>query len=48
VLACLTVLAGVEPAEAVAWVRSHYHRSAVETAEQERLVARFAQSLGAP
>jgi hypothetical protein len=37
------VLAGVPADEAVAWVRRHYHRSAVETAEQEQLIARFAR-----
>lgn len=48
VLACLAIAAGVDPAEAVAWVRGHYHRSAVETAEQETLVARFGRSQGVP
>ena len=48
VLGCLTVLAGVSPAEAVAWVRNHYHRSAIETVEQEQLIARFAQRLNIP
>jgi hypothetical protein len=42
VLGCLSVLAGVPPTEAVAWVRDHYHPSAVETEEQEQLIARFA------
>jgi Protein-tyrosine phosphatase len=46
VLGCLTVLAGVPASEAVAWVRDNYHPSAVETPDQERLVARFARSLG--
>ena len=42
VLSCLTVLAGVtEPVDAVAWVREHYHPSAVETPEQQQLIARF-------
>jgi protein-tyrosine phosphatase len=45
VLGCLTVLAGVAPSDAVAWVRNHYHPSAVQTQEQERLVDRFAQRL---
>ncbi len=48
VLGCLTVLAGVDPSGAVAWVRSHYHPSAIETSEQEHLVARFAHSLSGP
>jgi protein-tyrosine phosphatase len=42
VLACLASLAGVAPADAVRWVRDHYHPSAVETPEQAQLVARFA------
>ncbi|HEX2133501.1 MAG TPA: protein-tyrosine phosphatase family protein [Actinophytocola sp.] len=41
VIACLAVLAGVEPAEAVAWTRRHYHRRAVETPWQRRWAARF-------
>jgi hypothetical protein len=45
VLACLTVAAGIaDSADAIAWVREHYHPAAVETAEQEQLVARFAAS----
>jgi len=43
VLSCLAVLAGVAPAEAVAWVRTNYLARAVETPEQEELVARFAE-----
>lgn len=42
VLGCLAVLAGVPPAGVVVWVREHYHPSAIETAEQERLIDRFA------
>jgi hypothetical protein len=42
VLACMAVLAGVPPAEAVSWVRSAYRREAVETAEQEAWVQWFA------
>lgn len=45
VLGCLTVLAGVSPSDAVGWVRDHYHPSAVETLDQEQLIARFAQTL---
>ncbi len=48
VLGFLTVLAGVSPSGAVAWVRDHYHPSAVETGEQEQLIARFAQWLNGP
>jgi protein-tyrosine phosphatase len=48
VLGCLAVLAGVRSSEAVAWVRTHYHPSAVETAEQEQLIDRFAQRSDRP
>jgi Protein-tyrosine phosphatase len=41
-LACLAVLTGCPPAEAVAWVREHYCPSAVETPEQEAFVTRSA------
>jgi protein-tyrosine phosphatase len=40
-LACLAVLDGVPPADAVAFVRDHYRPRAVETPGQRRLVARF-------
>ena len=40
-LACLAVLDGVPAAEAVAYVRTHYARRAVETPCQERFVKRF-------
>lgn len=40
-LACLAVLDGVPPAQAVAFVRTHYRRGAVETPWQRRYVARF-------
>ena len=42
VLACMAVLGGLGPEEAVAWVRSVYDARAVETAEQARWVAWFA------
>jgi hypothetical protein len=42
VLACMAVLAGVPAPDAVAWVRSNYRPGAVETREQEELVAWFA------
>ena len=48
VLACLAILAGVDPADAVAWVRSEYHPSAIETIDQEQLIARFVQTLSTP
>ncbi|MGW0732067.1 protein-tyrosine phosphatase family protein [Streptomyces sp. NPDC002851] len=41
-LACLAVLDGVPAGEAVAYVRAHYARRAVETPWQRRYVARFA------
>ncbi|MER6674714.1 protein phosphatase [Streptomyces sp. NPDC000983] len=40
-LACVAVLDGVAPAEAVAYVRRHYDRHAVETPWQRRFVRRF-------
>lgn len=42
VLACMAVLAGVSPPEAVTWVRSNYDAAAVETLEQEEWVLWFA------
>ncbi|WP_131736005.1 phosphatase domain-containing protein [Actinomadura roseirufa] len=41
VIACLAVLAGVDPSEAVGWTREHHHHRAVETPWQRRWVARF-------
>ena len=43
-LACLAVLDGVPPREAVAYVREHYDPRAVETPWQRRYVTRFATS----
>ncbi|MQA33796.1 protein-tyrosine phosphatase family protein [Modestobacter roseus] len=40
-LACLAVLDGLPAARAVAYVRSHYRRHAVETRGQARFVSRF-------
>ncbi|MEB3370394.1 protein-tyrosine phosphatase family protein [Saccharopolyspora mangrovi] len=40
-LACLAVLDGVPPGDAVAYVRAHYHPSAVETPWQRRYVRVF-------
>jgi hypothetical protein len=40
-LACVAVLDGVPPAEAVAYVRAHYHRKAVEMPGQRRFVERY-------
>ena len=42
-LACLAVLDGVPPGDAVAFVRAGYDRRAVETPYQRREVLRFAQ-----
>lgn len=39
-LAVLCVLDGVEPHDAVAWVRTHYHHRAVETPMQQGYVRR--------
>ena len=41
VLACMAILAGVAPGEAVEWVREAYRPEAVETAEQEAWVEWF-------
>jgi len=38
-LAWLAILAGLDPATAVAWVRANYCPYAVETADQEAFVA---------
>ncbi len=43
-LACLAVLDGVPPHEAVAYVRGHYDPRAVETSWQHRYVTHFATS----
>ena len=40
-LACLAILDGVPGAAAVAFVREHYDRHAVETPGQRRYVARW-------
>jgi rhodanese/phosphatase family protein len=42
VIACMAILSGVPPEEAVAWTRANYRPDAIETAEQERWVAWFA------
>ncbi|MBE1530574.1 protein-tyrosine phosphatase family protein [Actinomadura algeriensis] len=41
VVACLAVLAGVAPADAVAWAREHHDKRAVETPWQRRWVRAF-------
>ncbi|WP_432945454.1 protein-tyrosine phosphatase family protein [Kribbella sp. CA-253562] len=40
-LACLAILDGVPAAEAIAFVREHYHRHAVETPWQKRYVRNY-------
>lgn len=40
-LSCLAVLDGLAPREAIAYVREHYARRAVETPWQRRFVERF-------
>lgn len=43
-LAVLAIMSGVSPDDAVAWVRAHYHRRAVETRGQRRWIAEVAAS----
>jgi hypothetical protein len=45
-LACLAVLDGVPPGEAVGYVRRRYRPNAVETPWQRRYVVRFGADLG--
>lgn len=45
-LACLAVLDGVPPGEAVAYVREHYDRHAVETPWQRRYVLKGFRGVG--
>lgn len=40
-LACLAILDGIAPSEAVAFIRANYHRKAVETPWQKRYVRRW-------
>lgn len=46
VIACMAVLAGHPPTDAVAWTREHYRRRAVETPGQRRWVRWFAHTVG--
>ncbi len=41
VIACLAIIAGVPPAEAVSWARAHYREGAVEMPWQRAWVTRF-------
>jgi hypothetical protein len=43
VLACMTVLAGLDAPSAIAWVRRNYRPNAVETADQEGWVGWFSE-----
>jgi protein-tyrosine phosphatase len=43
-LACLAVIAGTPPDEAVAWVRSIYCDRAIESTNQEKFIANFTAS----
>ena len=45
-LGCLVQLTGVPAAEAIAWVRHHYHPRAIETPWQRRYVQRFSELVG--
>jgi len=45
VIACLAILSGADPADAIAWTRAHHHPRAVETPWQRRWVTRFPQTV---
>jgi hypothetical protein len=47
-LAALTVLDGLSPAAAVAWVRAAYHRRAVETPWQRRWLRHVVRHMAGP
>lgn len=47
-LACLAILAGTRPEDAVAFVRVNYRSRAVETPGQRRYIRRFALRCGPP
>ncbi len=47
VLACMAILAGHPPKDAITWVRQNYRRKAVETPGQRRWIKWFAQRSGA-
>ncbi|MEV0621766.1 protein-tyrosine phosphatase family protein [Nonomuraea sp. NPDC050404] len=46
VIACLAILSGLDPADAVTWTREHHHPRAVETPWQRRWIRRFPPSPG--
>ena len=41
IIACMAILAGTAPNDAVEWTRSHYCLHAIDTSEQERWVEAF-------
>lgn len=41
VIACLAILSGLPPTEAIPWTRTHYHPHAIETPWQRRWITRF-------
>ena len=45
---CASTMSTGPAPEAVAWVRRHYHPSAVETPAQEQLIGRFARAVKGP
>ena len=47
-LACMAILAGVEPLHAVEWVRAAYRPDAVEGPEQEAWTLWFAKTISRP
>jgi len=47
-LACMAILAGVEPLHAVEWVRAAYRPDAVEGPEQEAWALWFAKTISRP
>lgn len=44
-LSALAILSGIPADDAVAWVRKHYHRRAVETRQQRRWISKVSTSL---
>lgn len=47
VIACLAVLAGLPPDEALAWTRDRHHPRAVETPWQRRWITTFSRAVSA-
>ena len=45
VIACLAVLSGLAPAEAITWTRATYHSRAIETPWQRRWIGRFPEEI---